>query len=285
MADTKITDLLELHTLPFKTRLDQDSWPNNEPVKHFSIDASLQYTIMQRGLDIAKQTVWFFLEHNHPGKCRAAFPGGWVDVRFGRTELNRSIGDENAIYSPDWRGRRTWSYRQNQPELVHASIYDLIRFRNAICHYSTGSCVGLLTVDEWLKDVQKLAIQLYDEKRALAVRELRDELRQAVADATADIEALEPLNMLPFAGYRWEASHEAMFELVHDFLDKASTVDGDECPVEVPAAVIRAARCWTRGDHRRDPVDIAAEVEPKAAEPERPSLKRQRRASYCCERC
>lgn len=281
MADKDFTDLLELHTLPFKTGLYHNSWPNDEPVQDFSINARLQNTIMQRGLDIAKQTVWFFLQHNHPSKCRAYFPGGWVDVRFGRKELNRSIGEEDAPSSPDWSGCRTWRYRQNQPELVQAMIYDMISFRNAVSHYSTGSYSGLLVIDGWLEDVQRLAIELYDEERALAVRQLRDELRQAVADTTAAIEVLEPLAMLPFAKYRWEASHEAMFRLVNDYMYEhrfsvKSSIDGDEFPVKVPAAVIRAAGTWTRGDHQLQ--EPAPGLEKPAGRE-----KRQRRASHCGE--
>lgn len=56
-------------------------------------------------------------------------------------------------------------------------------------------------VDEHLTNVQKLAIQLYDEEAALEARGLRDELRQAAQNTLDEIMALETLVILPFAGY------------------------------------------------------------------------------------
>lgn len=290
MTDSEIEDLLKLHTLPFETRLDHDNWQNNEPVEDFAIDATIQYSIMQQGLDIAKQTVWHFLAHNEPRKCRSAFPGGWVDVQFGRQELADTIGEKDAPDFSHWRGRRLWAYRQNQPEMVHATIYHLIDFRNAICHFSTRhGWHDLLQVDRWLKTAQRLAIQFYDKERALEVRCLRDQLRKAVADATADIEALEPLCLLPFAGYPWDASHEVMFERVTASVRYTwptyTYTYVDMFDATVPAAVVRVAVNWTREDCRRDPVLIEEEYKTEVAEPEQhqrtSSRKIRRRATVC----
>ncbi|CAN8105448.1 unnamed protein product [Discula destructiva] len=297
MTDTELKDLVHLHAMPFKmpfkTRLDDDEWPV-WPVKDFCIDASLQYTLMQRGLDLAKQIVWSFLDQNHAAKCRATFPGGWAKVRFGRKELEWSFGAENAIYTDTWgRGRRKWAFRQNWPEMVDASLYALIDFRNAVCHYysttaSGGWLFNLPKIDGWLAEVQQLAIQLYDEERAHAVRRIRDELRQAVGDAAADVEGLAALAVLPFAGYQWEASHEAMFELVHARMRSGCAVEGGDSSVGLPAAIVRAAQSWNPvgGRQRRDPDGLqdSEQAVDAAAEQERlQSRRRLRRGSYCCE--
>ncbi|KAG6362313.1 hypothetical protein INS49_010543 [Diaporthe citri] len=55
-----------------------------------------------------------------------------------------------------------------------------------------AACFRIDEVDEHLKNVQKMAIQLYDKTGALQARRLRDELRQAAHDTFDEITTLGP---------------------------------------------------------------------------------------------
>lgn len=236
MSDQAIQDLATFRSLPIKTRLDDDTWLSS--CKQVCIDCNTQYSVLQRGHDIAKQCLWDFLNIHKPSICAYTFPEGWATVRFGRDELMSTFGDERR---PS-RDRENFGFRHNSPERTRGLVFDMTGLRNTVCHFSR---CDLVSVDNYLKTVQELACQLYDEKRAFAVRDLRDEMRKAVEDIIQDILALEPLCLLPFMIYPWKEHHEMMFEgHLHykgKFAYRQTFPPGES---GLPKSIMRVAAAW-----------------------------------------
>lgn len=104
--------------------------------------------------------------------------------------------------------------RAIEPQLVWDTMRNIIRLRQTTSHYSPSSNLfpsSLSEVDEHLKNVQKMAIQLHDEKGALEAWKLRDEFRQAAQHTFKDLEALGTLVSLPLAGYPWKHHNKCVF--------------------------------------------------------------------------
>lgn len=168
------------------------------------LEASKQYSLLQRGLDLAKQCLWDFLTNK---KACCKYTSGWVTVRFGRNELLVQFGDDPS----DSRVDDYFGYRGNSSWRVYSLLFDIVGLRNATCHFHVDT---VEVIDRHLEHVQLLAVELYDEQRAIAVRALRDELRQEAEDVLDDMSALEPLSVLPFPEHTWEEHHETMLRLV-----------------------------------------------------------------------
>lgn len=270
LSDETLQDLITLHTLPLRTRLDDSAWLTSS-LEKVCIKCETQYSILQRGHDIAKQCVWDFLKTHKPSICAAKFPEGWPEVRFGWLELVRSFGQYRSASDHE-----NFAFRQNCPDRTSSLIFDITRLRIAVCHFS--SC-ELHFIDDCLKTVQQLAIQLYDEKRAFAIRNLRDELRQAAEETVEEVQMLEPLVLLPLAGYLWEDHHAAMFR----YATCRATFHGYRA---LPQPIMRVAATWSPWLHgpRRDPGDVEAEdkaVEPEEEQQQQQSRSLERRHSIC----
>lgn len=206
MTDEVFRDIVDLHVLPIKTRLEDDGWLHS-PMQNICIDGVAQYNLLSRALDLAKQCIWFFLERHKPRQCRDLYPGGWGEVKLGRDELHRKFGQDCSHE----RIREALGFRQNSPNKIYALLFDLVHLRNKVSHFDV---IKAGEIDGHLKTVQKLTIHFYDEPRAWEARGLRDQLRVMAEDTVNEIAGLEPLILLPFAGYPWQGHHEEMFQLV-----------------------------------------------------------------------
>lgn len=244
LSDVEYKDLLDLHVLPLKTRLEDDDWLNSG-LENIRVDDERLFRLLTRGRELAQKCLWAYLDKNRPAIRSREFPGGWQQVKL----------EGNAL--TDTLDSRALTFRQNSPEFARSALFAVVPLRHLTCHWTRGDLgwdrPAPLVVDRHLKNVQKLAIHLYDEKCAAEARRLRDEARQAVEDTVSEIEALEPL----FDEYQWKYHHEQMFEQIQCAKDM-------ETPdlYRYPDVIFRAAEAWAR---RRSPDQIWDE-EPRLQE-------------------
>lgn len=228
LSDAEYKDILDLHRLPLATRLEDEDWLNS-PLEHVRADDERLFRLLTRGREVAQKCLWAYLDRNQPDVRRREYPGGWQHVQLEVTALDYSVG------------YRVLQFRQNDLELVWRTLHAVVRLRHTTCHWNQRNLgwarPSPRAVDAHLKNVQKLAIQLYDEKRAAEARSLRDEARRAVEETVEEIEALEPL----FDVYPWKYHHEQMFTQIQHAKDE-KTPD----LYQYPAVVLRAAEAWSR---------------------------------------
>lgn len=203
LSDTEYHDLIDLHALVPATRLEDDKW-RETPLKHMYIDDGQQARLLIQGREVAQKCLWNFAENRMPGKNPWT---SWQQVRFEWGVLSQTWGTASTYYS-------MLNFRASQAHLVWDTVRRVIQLRHTTSHYSPSSGLfpsSLGEVDEHLKNVQKMAIQLYDEQRALEARKLRDELLQAARNTFDELVAFGTLVSLPFAGYPWKHQHECVF--------------------------------------------------------------------------
>lgn len=228
LSDVEYRDLIDLHILPLKTRLENDDWLNSS-LENVRIDDEGFFRLLTRGRELAQKCLWAFMDKNQPEICRREFPGGWQQVRLEVSALKPAV-DFWAL-----------KFRGNNAQLARDALFAVVPLRHLICHWNQfdlgWSRSAPRSADMHLKNVQKLAIHLYDEERAVEARGLRDEARQAVENSVAEIEALEPL----FDVCEWKYHHEQMFEQIEYTKDRTTTD-----PSSYPDVIVRAAEAWSR---------------------------------------
>lgn len=238
LSDAEYKDLMDLHVLPLKTRLEDDDWLDS-CLEHVRVDDERLFRLLTRGREVAQKCLWAFMDRHRPEIRRREFPGGWQQVKLEVSGL-MPIVDRWAL-----------RFRQNNPRLARDALFAVVPLRHLTCHWNKHdlgwSRPAARTVDAHLKNVQKLAIHLYDEEHAAEARMLRDEAHQAVHDTIAEIEALEPLLDV----CSWQYHHEQMFEQV-----KFAKEENDPHLFRYPDVILRAAEAWSR---RRFSLDQTSE--------------------------
>lgn len=229
---------MDLYVLPLKTRLEDDDWLDS-CLEHVRVDDERLFRLLTRGREVAQKCLWTFMDRHRPEIRRREFPGGWQQVKLEVSAL-MPIVDSWAL-----------RFRQNNPRLARDALFAVVPLRHLTCHWNKHdlgwSRPAARTVDVHLKNVQKLAIHLYDEEHAAEARMLRDEASQTVHDTIAEIEALEPLLDV----CSWEYHHEQMFEQV-----KFAREENDQHLFRFPDVILRAAEAWSR---RRSSLDQTSE--------------------------
>lgn len=242
LSDTEHRDLMDLVTLLPATRLEDDELQKTS-LKYIFIDDLQQARLLIQARELAQKCLWKFVEERIPGQNPWE---GWQQVRF-----------EWGLLSRNWdRGEKYHGllrYRASEPYYVWNTIQSVINLRHTTSHYSRSSGLfpsRLDDVDTHIKNVQRLAIQLYDKESALEARRLRDELRQAAHDTMDEITALGPLVTLPFAGYPWKHHHERVLRWLH-----ATARDANEGRSKLdehfPEALGRIVQDWSWQHSRR----------------------------------
>lgn len=200
MTQAELEDRMELKGIALRTRLDDDAWLS-DPANNIRMDHDELFNILTRAERLAKRCLWRWLRINHPRMCKRMGFHYLSDVDLGRQKM------ESLSFSCYER----YQYRHTQPCEIYSSIGDLIQLRNRVHHFD-GYGFTMKTVDEYLHDVQNLAVKLYDEESATSARDLRDRLRQGAQGVAGEIETLRLLTALPFLGqYPWQHHHVELF--------------------------------------------------------------------------
>ncbi|KAK1067549.1 hypothetical protein LTR33_011341 [Friedmanniomyces endolithicus] len=158
-----------------------------------------QMRMMNRAHRIAQETVWNALRCHFPEWHNANYPEHPSEVRFGRSELEAVFDDV---------GRYSSSFGSDCSKGLYWSMISIVPLRNAVCHMGRFNAK---TIDDYLKLVQSLAIDICDEPRTMKLRALRDELQRISEHALADIKARAPLAALPYAA-PWALHHQRTFK-------------------------------------------------------------------------
>lgn len=236
LSDAEFGDLMDLVALLPATRLKDDDLCQT-PLKHMFIEDEKQAQLLVRGKELAQRCLWNMAERRMPGW------NPWKSWRHVQVEW--------GILSPGWgcsgRYHSLLGYRESKPDLVWGAIQRVIQLRHTTAHYSDANNLfpsSLGHVDEHLENVQKLAIQLYDEQGALEARGLRDDLRREARDTFEEITALGILAALPFAGYPWHHHHESVFVHLGINAEDADAGRG-ELDKHFPEEIGRIAEDWS----------------------------------------
>lgn len=223
MSQQELEDRTELKGIALRTRLDDDDWLS-DPANNIRMDHDELFDILTRAERLAKWCLWRWLRVNHPAKCqrmRLHYPS---DMDFGRQRME----------SLACGGHEMFQYRHTESAEVHRSLEDLIQLRNRVHHFDP-TWFKMETTDNYLYDVQNLAVKLYDEESARSARELRDRLRQGAQGVAEEIEALRLLTALPFVGqHPWQHHHVELF----------ANVGRDPWVGEYAPSVVAASRDW-----------------------------------------
>lgn len=228
LSDEEYKDLLDLHVLPLRTRLEDDDWLDSD-LGNIRVDDERLFRLLTRGRELAQKCLWSFMDKNRPDICQREFPGGWQQVKLEVCTLLDTLRPFAL------------SLRQNNSELARNALFAVVPLRHLTCHWNPSDLGWFRpaprVVDGHLKNVQKLAIHLYDEESAAEARQLRDEARHAVEDTVREMEELEPF----FGEYEWKYHHQQMFEQI-EYAKDTKTPD----LFRYPAVVFRAAEAWSR---------------------------------------
>lgn len=200
MSREELQDMTERKGIELRTRLDDDDWLS-DPANNIRMDHDELFDILSRAERLAKRCLWRWFRVNHPNTC----------IRTGLNYLSDMDLGRATMESLSNRGYKMLQYRHTESHEVHRSIQDVIQLRNRVHHFN-GMWLTMEIVDEYLYDVQNLAVNLYDEESARGARDLRDRLRQDAEGVAGEIEALWLLIALPFAEQNpWQPHHVESF--------------------------------------------------------------------------
>lgn len=110
---------------------------------------------------------------------------------FGHGELERYLGEFDF-------NREFLAIGGCSAADINSALFGVTELRNAVCHFGGRYWNSVARYDRLLADSQTLLVRLQDERRALKIRRLRDELREQAEKSLAEVEALGNLVALPY---------------------------------------------------------------------------------------
>ncbi|KAI1635866.1 hypothetical protein F4809DRAFT_663548 [Biscogniauxia mediterranea] len=195
---------VKVHTQPKPAPRIVDDLPllkNDTDYIHIRSDKG--YQLLSKALWLAKEIFHDAAKKHWPEIWKNQFPGGPQEVLFGNSELL----DCFFSFCPP-----SLEVRYYGSEVVRRGIFGIIPLRNMVSHFGRGgSYLSLNEYDEFLRPVFLLAAFVDDVDRAAKAQKLRRQLREEGQRTLDEIEALEPLAMLPFTR-PWSSHHEETFD-------------------------------------------------------------------------
>lgn len=188
------------HSLAARSRLDDAGVSFQQSAAAWvNIPYRTQYRLLNSACRITQDVLWHHLREHWPSQQNFLCFEGPREVRLSRSELH------NLIIGMDWCPNE----HATSPT-VRDAILDISELRNTLAHQN-HNC--LATVDALITRAQKLAVILLDDKRAMKLRRLRDELRINAVKAVAEIEETFYGNLGPYApkGRQWALHHQRTF--------------------------------------------------------------------------
>ncbi|KAK4494487.1 hypothetical protein PRZ48_014785 [Zasmidium cellare] len=171
----------------------------------------------------AQDALWHGLRQKDPEAQKFYYRHGPRSVKFGREEIDKSIGTTTGKLSSS----------------VHSDIYSLVELRNAIAHPRTAR---LQRLDHLMQHAQSLACSIGDEKIAVKVRQLRDEMQRQATRVHKAIVAYEPYCHLPNPRVE-PLHHQELFGEVSDELSR-SYGNHEKVIARFGPEVVRVVKQW-----------------------------------------
>lgn len=221
-------DLTALQHLETSTRL-RDRAFYSTPPGHAALPLEAQQALMESARSHARHALYNALGKYWPTGQTQYYLHGPLAVRFGREELNESVGYEASHRVAKGLNNGTDPMRIEEP--LNATI----GLRNALCHQEF---LFSYRVDELMSFAQALCCALGDEERAMGVREARDRLQGLVEESFGEMERCEPLVRVS------EPHHQEVFRLVEDQLREEWMEAG--LVKKHGVEVVRLAREWAK---------------------------------------
>jgi hypothetical protein len=200
-------------SLKYQSRLN-DNVPNGDDVVP-PVPAGTQHRIMKVVHVLAQEALWEALYEHWPQVVLELYPEGPETVRFGNQELLDTIYKYTNLTNTNECCR-----------CVHSCIkYGQTYLRNAVCHpHARGTWI----IDRELRQAQKLAVSVLDERRAYKIRQLRDEL---VAEAKRTDETMATLVGLAHLNEEgWEVPCQCISNTSFPKSSAATTSQSEEAP-------------------------------------------------------
>lgn len=241
---------MERKGIELRTRLDDDDWLS-DPANNVRMDHDELFDILTRTERLAKRCLWTWLRVNHPKTCIQMGLNYLSDMDFGRSTME-SLSN---------RGYEMLGYRHTKSAEVHRGIGHMIRLRNRVHHFY-GTWLTMHIADEYLYDVQNLAVNLYDEESARGARDLRDRLRHGAEGVVGEIETLRLLIELPFAERNpWQHHHVASFRaLTGSPFPFGGSYSVRTCTENIPLVIVAAYEWQEAGRPLSPEPDIGASL-------------------------
>lgn len=194
------TEMTALERLEESSRLRERGFYSTQ-AGQVDIPLVAQQGLMEVARSHARDALWESLGKYWPeGQVRHYFHGP-IAVRYGREELNLTVGSEASARIA--RGMGVESSK------IEYALDDVIRLRNALSHQEF---ISSSMIDELMSHAQRLACALGDEERALKIRTARDELQQQAKAAHEVMVTCEPLLRAP-APHHQEVFYRMRHEL------------------------------------------------------------------------
>lgn len=192
-------------SLAVRSRLnDADHKFQDSPAAAVNVPFRVQSRLMHSGLVISQAVVYRHFRKHCPSTQHYHFPEGPREVGMCRGELQGILGtfDVDKICVDD----KDCGFKNY---LARVTLLEVADLRNTIHH---GNHETLVRVDVLLCRAQKLAVILMDEREAMKIRQLRDQLRQEAEKAMTEIETAFFGNWGPMPqGREWALHHQRTF--------------------------------------------------------------------------
>lgn len=128
---------------------------------------------------------------------------------FGHGELERYLGEFDF-------NREFLAIGGCSAADINSALFGVTELRNAVCHFGGRYWNSVARYDRLLADSQTLLVRLQDERRALKIRRLRDELREEAEKSLTEVEALGHLAVLPYPLPARPYHHKWLLESMDD---------------------------------------------------------------------
>ena len=223
------------HSLAARSRLDDaEHMFQLSAAACVNIPYRKQHQLLHSAFTLCQDIIWHHLRKHCPNRQIAYCFEGPREVAFCRGELLGLIAGVN------------WGVSHDMTFILTHAMVGVTDLRNTLAHQNR---VSLAMVDVLITRAQKLAVVCMDEKRAMKLRRLRDELRMHAEKAVADINEKYHGTWGPFQpkGRQWPLHHQRTF---HDLIEAHESKQRWRYD-PAPEVVKMAAREWHAENHDR----------------------------------
>ena len=220
----------ESESLETRCRLRDNSWLSG-PSGQVYVRSNTAYRFLCQAFRLAQETFREAAREHWPQVFESAgLREGPQEVLFGWTEL------EKTFYIHD---TTKFSIKTSRWHDIWDAMLDMVEVRNSVAHFGGRYWNDNETYDRLLANCQRLAVRVYDERRAFKIREIRDKLRKEADRTLQSIERLSWLDALPYAR-PWEYHHERAFRRARGPADLCGAYEE-----HVPQGIRRGADIWS----------------------------------------
>ncbi|KAI1844845.1 hypothetical protein JX266_009073 [Neoarthrinium moseri] len=160
----------------------------SKSAKQIFLPSGFGYDVLSKAVKLSQEALFERAKQSWPSLHRRNFAQGPHEALLGRKEL------ENLLYDAD----APLEIETSDYSMIRQFLMEVVPLRNAVCHFGAYRYSEAETYDNLLRKAHMLTVTLYDERRALMVRNLREEVHKKAEETVAELLALSSLAVLPF---------------------------------------------------------------------------------------